>query len=232
MSPGTILSAAASEQSMELTLTENEVRVLGALIEKDSTTPEYYPLSLNALVNACNQKSNRDPVMQLNENAVRDALSGLQEHRLAGPAGGADSRVTKYEHRTQEVFNFTRGEVALLCVLLLRGPQTPGELRGRTERMHHFETLDDVQSALQKLMQRQPPLAKVLPRQPGTKESRYVHLLAGDVAVAEIPQMTAAASRESGDGERIARLEEEVGALRREVAELRDQLERFRRQFE
>jgi uncharacterized protein YceH (UPF0502 family) len=232
MSPGTILSAAASEQSMELTLTENEVRVLGALIEKDSTTPEYYPLSLNALVNACNQKSNRDPVMQLNENAVRDALSGLQEHRLAGPAGGADSRVTKYEHRTQEVFNFTRGEVALLCVLLLRGPQTPGELRGRTERMHHFETLDDVQSALQKLMQRQPPLAKVLPRQPGTKESRYVHLLAGDVAVAEIPQMTAAASRESGDGERIARLEEEVGALRREVAELRDQLEGFRRQFE
>ena len=216
---------------MELTLTENEVRVLGALIEKDSTTPEYYPLSLNALVNACNQKSNRDPVMQLNENAVRDALSGLQEHRLAGPAGGADSRVTKYEHRTQEVFNFTRGEVAVLCVLLLRGPQTPGELRERTERMHHFETLDDVQSALQKLMQRQPPLAKVLPRQPGTKESRYVHLLAGDVAVAELPQTTAA-SQDSGDGERMARLEEEVGALRREVAELRDQLERFRRQFE
>ena len=232
MSPGTISSAAASEKSMEPTLTENEVRVLGALIEKDNTTPEYYPLSLNALVNACNQKSNRDPVMQLNENAVRDALSGLQEHRLAGPAGGADSRVTKYEHRTQEVFNFTRGEVALLCVLLLRGPQTPGELRGRTERMHHFETLDDVQSALQKLMQRQPPLAKVLPRQPGTKESRYVHLLAGDVAAAEIPQMTAAASQDSGDGQRMARLEEEVGALRREVAELRDQLERFRRQFE
>ena len=231
MSPGTISSAAASEKSMEPTLTENEVRVLGALIEKDNTTPEYYPLSLNALVNACNQKSNRDPVMQLNENAVRDALSGLQEHRLAGPAGGADSRVTKYEHRTQEVFNFTRGEVAVLCVLLLRGPQTPGELRGRTERMHHFETLDDVQSALQKLMQRQPPLAKVLPRQPGTKESRYVHLLAGDVAVAELPQTTAA-SQDSGDGERMARLEEEVGALRREVAELRDQLERFRRQFE
>src|ERR1017187_397623 len=232
MSPGTISSAAASEKSMEPTLTENEVRVLGALIEKDNTTPEYYPLSLNALVNACNQKSNRDPFMQLDENAVRDALSGLQEHRLAGPAGGADSRVTKYEHRTQEVFNFTRGEVALLCVLLLRGPQTPGELRGRTERMHHFETLDDVQSALQKLMQRQPPLAKVLPRQPGTKERRQRHWLAGDVAVAELPQTTTAASRESGDGERIARLEEEVGALRREVAELRDQLERFRRQFE
>ena len=218
---------------MELTLTENEVRVLGALIEKDSTTPEYYPLSLNALVNACNQKSNRDPVMQLDENAVRDALSGLQENRLAGPAGGADSRVTKYEHRAQEVFNFTRGETAVLCVLLLRGAQTPGELRGRSERMHHFETLDDVQSALHKLMQRQPPLAKVLPRQPGTKESRYVHLLAGDVAVAEMPQSaTAVADHSSGDGERLARLEEEVGSLRREVGELRDQLERFRRQFE
>ena len=232
MSPGTISSAAASEKSMEPTLTENEVRVLGALIEKDNTTPEYYPLSLNALVNACNQKSNRDPFMQLDENAVRDALSGLQEHRLAGPAGGADSRVTKYEHRTQEVFNFTRGEVALLCVLLLRGPQTPGELRGRTERMHHFETLDDVQSALQKLMQRQPPLAKVLPRQPGTKESRYVHLLAGDVAVAELPQMTAQVSHDSGDGERMARLEEEVTFLRQEVRELREQLEKFREQFE
>ena len=114
---------------MEIRLTENEARVLGALLEKDSTTPEYYPLSLNALVNACNQKSNRDPVMQLDENAVRDALGGLQEHRLAG-ASGADSRVTKYEHRAQEVFNFTRGENALICVLLLRGPQTPANFAG------------------------------------------------------------------------------------------------------
>jgi uncharacterized protein YceH (UPF0502 family) len=218
---------------MELVLTGNEVRVLGSLIEKDITTPEYYPLSLNALVNACNQKSNRDPVMQLDENSVRDALSGLQQYRLAGPAGGADSRVTKYEHRTQEVFNFTRAEVAVLCVLLLRGPQTPGELRGRTERMHHFETLDDVQSALQKLMQRQPPLAKVLPRQPGTKESRYVHLLAGDVVLPEMPQpMIGTEVRNSPDGERLGRLEEEVSGLRREVAELKDQLEEFRKQFE
>ena len=218
---------------MDLVLTETEARVLGSLIEKDITTPDYYPLSLNALVNACNQKSNRDPFMQLDENAVRDALSGLQEHRLAGPAGGADSRVTKYEHRTQEVFNFTRGEVAVLCVLLLRGPQTPGELRGRTERMHHFETLDDVQVALQKLMQRQPPLAKVLPRQPGTKESRYAHLLAGDVVAAELPSTTAAATgHDSGEGERVARLEEEVGVLRREVGELKDQFERFRQQFQ
>ena len=218
---------------MEFKLTENEVRALGSLIEKDITTPEYYPLSLNALVNACNQKSNRDPVMQLNEDAVRDALEGLQEQRLAGPARGADSRVTKYEQRLQEVFNFTRAEIAVLCVLLLRGPQTPGELRGRAERMHRFETLEDVQAALQKLMQREPALAKVLPRQPGTKESRYAHLLAGDVVEAQTPvQIGAAVERTPADAERIARLEEEVAGLRREVSEVKDQLERFRKQFE
>src|SRR5881394_3266735 len=213
----------------ELNLTEVEVRVLGALIEKDITTPDYYPLSLNALVNACNQKSNRDPVMQLVEDDVRDALTSLQERRMAGPAGGADSRVTKYEHRLQEVFNFTRPEIAVLCVLLLRGPQTPGELRGRTERMHHFEALDDVQSALQKLAQRDPPLVKVLPRQPGTKESRWVHLMAGDVAVPESNQPAATtADRTFGDGQRLTQLEEEVAALRREVGGIKDQLERFR----
>jgi len=218
---------------MEYRLTETEARVLGALIEKDITTPEYYPLSLNALVNACNQKSNRDPVMQLDEDAVRDALEGLQEQRMAGPARGADSRVTKYEQRLQEVFNFTRPETAVLCVLLLRGPQTPGELRGRSERLHHFEALEDVQSALQKLMQREPPLAKVLPRQPGTKESRYAHLLAWDVEDAEAPvQAGAVAEHNSRESERVARLEEEVAELRREVSEVKDQLERFRKQFE
>jgi uncharacterized protein YceH (UPF0502 family) len=218
---------------MELALTANEVRVLGSLVEKDITTPEYYPLSLNALVNACNQKSNRDPVMQLDEDAVRDAISGLHSQRMAGPAGGADSRVTKYEHRLQEVFNFTRAETAVLCVLLLRGPQTPGELRGRTERLHRFETLDDVQSALQKLMQRDPSLVKVLPRQPGTKESRWVHLMSGDVAVEEaMPQSIAATDGGAGVGERVTRVEEEVAALRRELGEIKDQLERFRKQFE
>ncbi|MGO8986188.1 MAG: YceH family protein [Terriglobales bacterium] len=219
--------------SMDIKLTENEARVLGALIEKDITTPEYYPLSLNALLNACNQKSNRDPVMQLDEDAVRDALEGLQQERMAGPARGADSRVTKYEQRLQEVFNFTRPEIAVLCVLLLRGPQTPGELRGRSERLHHFEALDDVQSALQKLMQREPPLAKVLPRQPGTKESRYAHLLAGDVVEAEVPVAVATVvAGGSQDATRIARLEQEVAELRRELGEVKDQLERFRRQFE
>jgi uncharacterized protein YceH (UPF0502 family) len=218
---------------MDFALTPTEVRVLGSLVEKDLTTPDYYPMSLNALVNACNQKSNRDPVMQLDENAVREALSSLQEQRMAGPAGGADSRVTKYEHRLQERFNFTRPETALLCVLLLRGSQTPGELRGRTERMYRFETLDDVQSGLQKLMQREPSLVKVLPRQPGTKESRYVHLLSGDVAVPEMPQSARAASEPvSADPARMAQLEEEVAALRRDVSEIKEQLERFRKQFE
>jgi uncharacterized protein len=218
---------------MNFVLNANEVRVLGALIEKDITTPEYYPLSLNALVNACNQKSNREPVMQFDENTVRDALSGLQEHRLAGPAGGADARVTKYEHRTQEVFNFTRAEIAVMCVLLLRGPQTPGELRGRTERMHRFETLDDLQSALHKLMERQPPLVTVLPRQPGTKESRYAHLLRGDIAAPEPPnEASAAQSRPSADDDRMARLETDVAGLRRELAELKEQFERFRQQFQ
>src|ERR1700734_1607741 len=162
---------------MNLLLIEIEVRVLGSLIEKDITTPDYYPLSLNALVNACNQKNNREPVTYFDEQTVREALSTLQEKRLAGPAGGADSRVTKYEHRLQEVFNFDRRETAVLCVLLLRGPQTPGELRRRTERMFRFEALDDVQSTLQKLMHRDPALVKVLARQPGTKEARYTHLL-------------------------------------------------------
>src|SRR6202163_4167140 len=132
---------------MDLNLDADEVRVLGSLLEKEITTPEYYPLSLNALLNACNQKSNRDPLMTLDEDAVREALRSLGEELLARSANTSDSRVSKYEHRLQEVFNFHRHEIAVLCVLLLRGPQTPGELRGRTERLHRFETLDDMQSA-------------------------------------------------------------------------------------
>jgi uncharacterized protein YceH (UPF0502 family) len=218
---------------MDIVLSEVEARVLGALIEKDSTTPDYYPLSINALVNACNQKNNRDPVMSLNENAVRDALYTLQQKHLAGPAGGADSRVTKYEHRIQEVFNFTRAETAVMDVLLLRGPQTPGELRGRTERMFRFEELSDVQATLQKLMQRTPPLVKVLPRQPGTKEARYAHLLSGDVEGWEAPPETASASaRSAGDDERVERLENEVAELRREMSELKQQMESLKKQFE
>jgi len=218
---------------LQLNLTDTEAPVLGALIEKDITTPDYYPLSLNALVNACNQKNNRDPVMNLGEDVLRQALASLQEKRLAGPAGGADSRVTKYEHRLQEVFNFDRRETAVICVLLLRGPQTPGELRGRTERMYRFEALEDVQSAIQKLMDRQPPLARVLPRQPGTKESRYMHLLSGDTAPEYVQSISSSSPRSSNDDaqERISNLENQLALLRSEIAELRRELADFKQQF-
>ena len=220
-------------------LTEIETRVLGSLIEKDVTTPDYYPLSLNALVNACNQKNNRDPVMTLDESAVRDALATLQEKRMAGPASGADSRVTKFEHRLQEVFNFDRREIAVVCVLLLRGPQTPGELRSRTDRMYHFEALDDVVSTLDRLAQREPPLARILPRQPGTKESRYTHLFSGEPSMSDAGEnasvgrpLLSASAGASSTADRLATLEDEVARLRRQVSEIEDQLAAFRKQFE
>jgi hypothetical protein len=216
---------------LNILLSPVEARVLGALIEKDITTPDYYPLSLNALVNACNQKNNREPVTNLDEESVRQALTTLQEKRLAGPTSSADSRVTKYEHRSQEVFNFTRAETAVFCVLLLRGPQTPGELRGRTERMHRFEHLDEVQSTLQRLMQREPPLVTMLARQPGTKESRYAHLLFGEIDGAS-SVFTATPSPHFSSDDPLTAIENEVAALRQEIAEIKAQFADFRKQFE
>ena len=223
--------------AMSIILNEFEARVLGALIEKEITTPDYYPISLNALVNACNQKSNRDPLMTLDENSVREALRSLNQKELAGPADTFDSRVAKYEHRMQEAFNFTRSETAILCELLLRGPQTPGELRSRAERMHHFDELSQVQSALQLLMKREPPLAAVLPRQSGRKEARYAHLLSGDVKQVETvppgPDATSTGGSNSHTNtERIALLENEVSALKQELSDLKAQLANFRKQFE
>ena len=217
---------------MAFLLTDIETRILGSLVEKDITTPDYYPLSLNALVNACNQKNNRDPVMTFEEQSVRDALATLQEKRLAGPASGADSRVTKYEHRLQEVFNFDRREIAVLCILLLRGPQTPGELRSRTERMYHFEALDDVVATLDRLAQRDPALVAVLPRQPGTKESRYTHLFSGHPPAHEAERPSAGQAGAVAGANRLEKLEEEVSALRRDVADLQQQFAAFRKQFE
>jgi uncharacterized protein YceH (UPF0502 family) len=218
---------------MDILLSNVEARVLGALVEKEITTPDYYPLSLNALVNACNQRSNRDPVMDLDEQDVREAVDSLNRQGLAGARSGAESRVTKYEHHLPEVFNFDRRETAVLCVLLLRGPQTPGELRGRTERMYRFSDLDEVQSALHRLMERQPPLVKVLPRQPGTKESRYAHLLSGELEEWESTGEVSRAVIGGADAEdRIVRLEAEVDTLRTQVAELQQQFAEFRKQFE
>jgi len=185
---------------MAFQLTDIEARVLGALVEKEITTPEYYPLSLNALVNACNQKSNREPVMALDESAVRTALRSLSDQSLARSAG-TDSRVAKYEHRLSDLFNFHRHEIAVLCVMLLRGPQTPGELRTRTDRMYSFEDLDSVHSALNLLMKRDPPLVVLLPRQPGTKESRYAHLFSGDPSAGTSAGMGAGAATQPHSSE-------------------------------
>jgi len=195
----------------------HEARVLGALVEKGITTPDYYPLSINALQNACNQKSSREPVMEMDESAVRQALHGLQEKGLV--EGRGDGRVGKYAHRMQDVFNFNRAETAVMCLLLLRGAQTPGELRGRAERLFQFEDLGQVQSTLQRLMEREPALVKVLPRQPGMKEVRYIQLLSNDVSVESVPDAQVSVS------ERRSGLEEQIAELRSEVAELRRRLE-------
>jgi len=224
-------------QEMQLALTAIEARILGALIEKESTTPEYYPLSLNALTNACNQKSNRDPMMQLEESEIRSALNHLEGQSLVRPI--AESRATKFEHRLQEVFNFYRPELAIVCELLLRGPQTPGELRIRASRIHPFEDLESVHSALQRLSKREPPLVTALPRQPGTKETRYAHLMGEGDPVAEavregsgegvLSQDAYGAAQEDGQ---LAALVDEVARLRAEVAALHTQFAAFRKQFE
>jgi hypothetical protein len=210
-------------------LSAAEARALGALVEKEITTPDYYPLTLNALINACNQRSNREPVMDLDEDDTRQALHGLENKGLAGRARSADGRVTKYEHWLGEAFNFSRAETALICVLLLRGPQTPGELRGRTERMHRFEEISDVLAGLQKLTEREPSLVAVLPRQPGTKEARYAHLLSGPVESIQMPasagsaQMIVATTPDQDD--RVAKLESTVAELQREVAALSEKID-------
>jgi uncharacterized protein len=211
-------------------LTAAEARVLGALVEKEVTTPDYYPLSLNALINASNQRSNREPVMNLDEDDVRQALHGLEAKHLAGRARSADGRVAKYEHWLGEAFNFSRAETALLCVLLLRGPQTPGELRSRTERLHSFEEITDVLAGLQKLTDREPSLAAVLPRQPGTKEARYAHLLSGPVesihvAPAEPASAPDAAPASSDLQARVETLEATVDELRQQVEALNQKID-------
>lgn len=221
-----------------------EARVLGALIEKDLTTPDYYPLSLNALVNACNQLNNREPVMSLGEAEVTRALDKLRDKRLAVVITGGDSRVLKFAHKTREVFELSRPEVSLLCLLLLRGPQTLGELRGRSGRMHEFADLADVQATLGRLSQREKPdrpaLVTLLPRAPGTKESRYAHLLSGEPVVApgrasraDEPSADAPLSAPlSSDTVRFTQLEADNAELKRQLADLRREFDEFRKKFE
>jgi uncharacterized protein YceH (UPF0502 family) len=206
---------------MDWQLDAAEARVLGALLEKEIATPDYYPLSLNALVNACNQKSNREPVVSYNEDIVETALDGLRTKGLAVRVTGGDSRVPKHSQRFTEKFNLGRREAAVLCVLMLRGPQTVGELRGRSERLHQFDDLEEVESTLNRLVEME--FVKKLPRQTGFKEQRWAQILAGDVEVAEEAGPTA--ERGPSDRERIA-------ALERELAELKRAFEEFRRNFE
>jgi uncharacterized protein len=225
---------------MQITLTPIEARVLGSLIEKEITTPEYYPLSLNALTNACNQKSNRDPILHLEESDIRKALNHLESQSLVRSI--AESRATKFDHRLQDAFNFYRPEIAIICELLLRGPQTPGELRTHSSRMHPFEDLESVHSALQRLSKREPPLVTLLPRQAGTKEARYAHLMgdssAGAVAhsvpTQEVPTIASRdfAAPTTSNPDRVEALTQEVARLCAEVADLQTQFAAFRKQFE
>jgi len=219
---------------MDVVLNEVEVRVLGCLIEKEMTTPEYYPLSLNALTNACNQKSNRDPVMALTEEDVVRALNRMRFNQLT-VVSGESSRVAKYRHLLAENMGLIPAELAVICELLVRGPQTVGELRTRCERMYSFPDLNAVEEVLKELTERENPLIVRMPRQPGRKEARNAHLFSG------LPDMSAEAQEASpeparvrvmAENERLVKLEEEVATLRTEVAGLRQIVEEFKSQFE
>jgi uncharacterized protein YceH (UPF0502 family) len=217
-------------------LTEIEARILGALVEKQVTTPEYYPLTLNSLTLACNQKNNRTPVTSYSETEVAAALETLREKNLAYVFYGSTSRVPKYKHVLPEVMHLTQPELALICVLLLRGPQTTGELATRAFRLHEFSGLEEVETTLNSLISREPdPLVTRLPRQPGQKEARFAHLLSGDVTsdfVHEGAAPTRARGRAENQSDRMVALEAEVETLKAEVGMLKTQFETFKKQFE
>jgi len=223
--------------ALEALLNEVEARVVGALVEKQVTTPEYYPLTLNALTAACNQISNRDPVVRYDERTVADAVDTLRGKNLVYVFYGSESRVPKYKHMAREKLELSEAELVAMCVLMLRGPQTVGEVRGRTGRLYEFADLGEVESTLDGLARRDEPLVAKLPRQAGRKEARYAHTLCGAPAASSEPaeaqggEAEHAPSRASAS-DRVAGLEAEVAGLRREVAELRQQFDEFRRQFE
>ena len=212
---------------MDLLLDPVEIRVLGSLLEKEVTTPEYYPLSLNALVNACNQKSNRDPVMDINQAMAEQALESLREKGLLLTVSGAGSRVPKYGHRISEKLNLGRRELAILCELMLRGSQTLGELRTHCERMHPFDDLAEVETVIDRL----PELIVKLPRRPGEKEVRFAHLLSGKPSIPETAREVPEPVRPDRH-DRISALEQEIAQLRSEIEDIKQQFAGFKRQFE
>jgi uncharacterized protein YceH (UPF0502 family) len=239
LAPGSQSGEDAAGFDPQVVLSPEEIRVLGSLFEKENTTPDYYPLSLNALVAACNQKSSRDPVVSYTEDTVMTALDGLRQKGLARVITSAEGgRVPRYRHLFAEAFSLSQPEATALCVLMLRGPQTVGEIRGRTNRIYDFASLAEVQETLDGLTQRIPrPLVAQLARQAGTKEPRYAHLLGGEPvegepAGASGPAIEQAAPAASETLRRLEQLEAEVESLRAEVGELRQALEVFRKQFE
>lgn len=221
---------------MEISLNPIEVRILGALIEKQMSTPDYYPLTLNALMNACNQKTNRDPVMSLDEETLTHALDSLRRQRLVWQVKTQGSRAPKFEHNLKEVTEFSTSELGILCELLLRGPQTAGELRARTNRLVEFNGLAAVEHTLQKLIAHEKgPFAVELPRRAGHKENRFTHLFCEVDLSADAFDLSTGVSPEpeaGAEGDRIARLEETVAGLQKALDELRDQFLAFKRKFE
>lgn len=215
---------------MSTTLNETEARIVGSLVEKQLTTPEYYPLTLNALTAACNQKSNRDPVMSLDESAILAAIDALRDKNLVYLFYGSGSRTVKYKHMLPNVFELEPPAVALMALLLLRGPQTVGELRGRADRLHQFSSLQEIQETLDEMADRSEPLVVKLERQPGQKEARYAHLLSGPVN-AEAFQTRQSDAAPSAGNSRIESLEQEVSRLSGELTNLREEFEKFREQF-
>jgi len=216
---------------MDIILDEREIRILGCLIEKELTTPEYYPLSLNSLTNACNQKSNRNPVVSYDEAVVGQGLEGLQSKGLARKTLTTGSRVDKYLHTILDKFDLSKPEMAVLCELMLRGPQTAGEIRSRVERMTPFETLDEAEKPLRGLMEHDPALVLHLPRETGRKERRFIHLLSGSAAAADADQTDAPSAPPLRSDERLCIIEEEIEKLRTEVKELKQAFAEFRSQF-
>ena len=217
---------------MATILTPQEVRVLASLVEKQLTTPEYYPLTLNALTAACNQKSNRDPVMSLGETEIQTAIDSLRDQSLVYLYYGTGTRTVKYKHMLPSVYELDAGGVAVMAVLMLRGPQTIGEIRERSGRMHDFGDLNEVQETLDDLARRDEPLLVRLERQPGQKEARYAHLLSGDVDVSSIPSPNEKRSSASPDSSRIETLEAEVASLKQELADFKAMFDEFRKQFD
>ena len=215
---------------MSTILTAEEIRIIGSLIEKELTTPEYYPLTLNALKNACNQKNNRNPVVSFDENLIEPILNKLRDKSLARRVTGSDIRVPKYKQGFTEELNLQPDETAVICELMLRGPQTPGELKGRASRMFNFESLSQVDDVLQRLMNREQPMVTKIPRQTGMKESRYAHLLSGEPEISSpgIQENDTAAT----EVDRVTKLEEQIVTLRNDFEELKKQFENFRAQLE